>query len=276
MLSEFYYGLIQRIFSQKINRINESVAVMTNNVALDYNRAGNNGSLDVIYQLILDKLLNVAPNSGKVLDISTGNSQILCRLAKNLPNLDFTGIDLSKDMLEIAKNNVTKNNLNNIKLKKHDMFKLDKLNKKYDLIIWTLAMHHCKNETQVIKVINDSLKLLNKDGILFIFDIERPKTKKISLWFANRYNSKFGEYHYKDSLDSYNAAFSYEEFENMIKKSNWKNYIHKDPFNANFFQYAISKTKNKFNRKNKPEFSNFKDRFGYYFLKLNFYLNNRE
>ena len=69
----------------------------------------------------------------EILDIGTGSGCIAISLAKNLPNSKVSALDISKDALEIAKENA---NLNNISIEfiHADIFEYQP-DKKYDVIV---------------------------------------------------------------------------------------------------------------------------------------------
>ena len=68
-----------------------------------------------------------------ILDIGTGSGCIAISLAKNLPNAKVTAIDISKDALEVAKENAKLNNVE-VNFINADIFKY-KSDKKYDVIV---------------------------------------------------------------------------------------------------------------------------------------------
>ena len=68
-----------------------------------------------------------------ILDIGTGSGCIAISLAKNLPNAKVTAIDISKDALEVARENAKLNNVN-IEFVNADIFEYN-FEKKYDIIV---------------------------------------------------------------------------------------------------------------------------------------------
>ena len=69
----------------------------------------------------------------EILDIGTGSGCIAISLAKNLPNAKVSALDISKDALEIAKENAKSNNVD-IEFINADIFEY-KSEKKYDVIV---------------------------------------------------------------------------------------------------------------------------------------------
>ena len=69
----------------------------------------------------------------EILDIGTGSGCIAISLAKNLPNAKVSALDISKDALEVAKENARLNNVN-IEFINADIFEY-KSDKKYDVIV---------------------------------------------------------------------------------------------------------------------------------------------
>ena len=88
----------------------------------------------------------------EILDIGTGSGCIAISLAKNFSNAKVTAIDISKDALEVAKENAKLNNVN-IEFINADIFQY-KSQKKYDVIV--------SNPPYVL----ESEKLLMKKNVL--------------------------------------------------------------------------------------------------------------
>ena len=69
----------------------------------------------------------------EILEIGTGSGCIAISLAKNFPNTKVTALDISKDALEVAKENAKLNNVN-IEFIHADIFEYNS-EKKYDVIV---------------------------------------------------------------------------------------------------------------------------------------------
>ena len=77
------------------------------------------------------------------------------------------GIDLSTKMIELANKN---NNFGNIEYKVMSMNDIDKIDKKFDLVVSSLAIHYIKDYDSLCKKVYN---LLNKEGE-FIFSCGHP------------------------------------------------------------------------------------------------------
>ena len=247
MLSLPLLSLKQKILKQKLARMLEMDMVMFEKEQDEqFSKDGELGSLAILYEIIIDILMKISPHSGNALDVGSGSGQLLSKIALAFPNLNFTGIELSPNMIHYCKKNIQKYDVPNVNIIQKSWYELNKLNnQKYDLITWNLALHHCDTQKQVTEVINDLKNLLNPNGTLFLFDIERPKTGKIALGLCDIFNDKWGSWYYQDSLDSYKAAFSFDEMEEIIKNSNLKNFTHSNPLMANFWQFVYISSQNK-------------------------------
>ncbi len=112
--------------------------------------------------------LNLLPsfNGKRVLDLGCGFGD-LCSLAQNDGASKVVGIDISKNMIEMAKQ---RNDEGKIVFLNKPMEKINELNEKFDYVLSSLAFHYVENFN---KLINDIKNLLNVNGYL-IFSQEHP------------------------------------------------------------------------------------------------------
>ncbi len=117
---------------------------------------------------LIDKVVNlVSVKKPKFLDAGCGMGRTLKYLLdKKIPEEDIFGVDISDEMLSIAKKNVPQ-----VKTLKSDLTKL-KLNEKFDVIICTHVLHYL-GEEDFKKTLRNFYKLLKKGGLLF-FVITHP------------------------------------------------------------------------------------------------------
>ena len=88
-------------------------------------------------EILVEEVINIAKknNAKKILDLCTGSGAIAVSLAKYLPQVEITAIDISNDALKIAKKNAISNNVQNqITFISSDMF-TNLGEEKFDIIV---------------------------------------------------------------------------------------------------------------------------------------------
>lgn len=105
----------------------------------------------------------------RILDIGTGSGCIAITLNKLLNSCDITGIDISSEALDVAKENNISNNTN-VKFIKSDIF--SNVSDKYDVII-SNPPYISYDDTEVMDIVKNNephLALYAKDNGLYFYD----------------------------------------------------------------------------------------------------------
>jgi ubiquinone/menaquinone biosynthesis C-methylase UbiE len=98
-------------------------------------------------------------SKGKILDVGTGPGYLPIKIVKLNQNLKVIGIDISKDMVEIAKSNAEKERVSDkVKFLVNDAKKILFEDSYFDLVISTASLHHWKEPLSVINEIHRVLK----------------------------------------------------------------------------------------------------------------------
>lgn len=86
-------------------------------------------------EVLVEKTIDLAKKTGarNILEIGVGSGAITCSLAIELPNVEFVGVDISKDALKIANRNKGNYGLKNLEFLESDLF--SNIEGKYDIII---------------------------------------------------------------------------------------------------------------------------------------------
>ena len=105
-------------------------------------------------------------------DIGAGTGLFTFQAAK-ITNKDIYALDISDKMLELLKEKIKENNIENIKLKKviSDDLPLD--NDSCDMVIMVTVLHEVSDKEKMIKEIN---RVLKKDGKLMIIEFHKKET----------------------------------------------------------------------------------------------------
>jgi 2-polyprenyl-3-methyl-5-hydroxy-6-metoxy-1,4-benzoquinol methylase len=100
-----------------------------------------------------------------VLDAGCGTGHRMLGLAKNYPQANFTGIDITENSLKIGQKIARSLNITNVKFSQKNLLEIND-RKCYNLIISTGVIHHLINPTLGLKKICDCL---TDDGIILIW-----------------------------------------------------------------------------------------------------------
>ena len=119
-----------------------------------------------IILLLTTECANTFHSGARVLDIACGTGEIIHRLAGRYERVDFTGIDLTNEMLQKAKEKNSQ--LKNVHFKESSADKLSFPDEYFDLIVCTDAFHHFPFPEQTIAEMH---RVLKRDGMVLLVDI---------------------------------------------------------------------------------------------------------
>lgn len=152
----------------------------------------------------------------EVVDLGCGPATLLVEIAKLNPNVQFHGVDLSDQMIAIARGRIEEMGLKNLRISKCDITKLDILkDHSVDAVMSTVALHHFPTFEHLHQCFKQVGRILNPQGSLYIVDFARFKSLKTVIYFA--YLNAKGQppsshLYYLDYERSLRAAFLHEEF----------------------------------------------------------------
>ena len=117
-----------------------------------------------------------------VLDLCTGTATNAIAIAKKNPNAKIVGVDLSKDMLVVAREKVNKENLANVRLYRMDVTQMNFQDESFDKVLLSLVLHETDEELAK-KIIKEAMRVMKPDGELVVTEWERSDNmiKKILL-----------------------------------------------------------------------------------------------
>jgi ubiquinone/menaquinone biosynthesis C-methylase UbiE len=264
------FFLRQRLLRQRLERIPEPHLIMASEVQdREFNLAARRSGLAISYELVLNSVMKLAPLEGRALDIGCGSAQLLLRIARHMPGVHFTGIDMSDAMLALAEKNRVEQGLENVTFQRHDMFQLDRLPRRsFDLVTSNNVLHHCEDDRQALTLLDGLAGVQADGGTVFLFDLCRMKTEELLITLLDYTAKDHGDYFYNDTYDSYGAAYSYRELASLLHRSKLRDYRHVCPLFGNIIQVVYSsKTRN---RKVRPEsyLINGEQRLDWFMLRL--------
>ncbi len=133
----------------------------------------------------------------KVMDIGAGTGILDIMLAPYVK--EIVAFDLSEGMLNVFKEKIEKNNINNIRIYKHDILSEGFPEKDFDLIITSMTFHHLDDPIEVLKKLKEYLKT---GGYIAVIDLYKED----------------GTFH-SDNTDVKHFGFDEKDVENWLKET---------------------------------------------------------
>lgn len=178
-----------------------------------------------------------------VLDIGCGNG----RIADFFEYKSYTGIDISKNLIEIAKKRATQNatprkagcdkdakqTTNNVQFKVGNFTDLPS-SKKFDLIISIAVFHHLPSGSLRVKALKEVKKIMKNKGLLIfsVWNLYQDRYKKQRMAALLRSILTFGIFHPRDLFipwkkglqkrERYYYAFKENEVVALLRKTDFK------------------------------------------------------
>jgi ubiquinone/menaquinone biosynthesis C-methylase UbiE len=170
-----------------------------------------------LHQCFVYSVLNLGLSSGRILDIGTGSGRIPINIARLCQEFDITAIDMSENMLAIAKKNSTANGTDNrIEFKVADAKQLPFQDNTFDMVISHVTLHHIPNPLSMLKEVN---RVLKPGGGILIRDLKRPANPLMLSLYVNIFGKNSNKFQRKLYRDSLKASFSQKEFQQMLADS---------------------------------------------------------
>jgi ubiquinone/menaquinone biosynthesis C-methylase UbiE len=135
---------------------------------------------------VLRQLRKYRPE-GTLLDAGCGPGYLDRAIAMKYPQLKIIGIDVSKEMLELATRQASSSKVNSrISYQEADVQKLPFKNDSMDFVVSTLSMHHLARPEEAL---GEIFRILKPRGQLFIFDLRRDTPE--ALFYLIRFVQRF-------------------------------------------------------------------------------------
>ncbi len=153
-------------------------------VAVLYDRVATPGLRQFHRKVALEVASSL--KSGRVLDVGTGPGHLLVEIARQNPDLELTGCDLSRKMLKIAKQSIepvatvcagpastapvstTAETNPGVRLVRADVQNLPFSDNTFDLVVSTLSIHHWHDPARGIR---ECLRVTAPGGRCWIYDL---------------------------------------------------------------------------------------------------------
>ena len=123
---------------------------------------------------VLSQIILYKP-TGKLVDVGCGSGNLIVQIAERLLNLDLIGVDISAEVLELAKKRAFENDLKErIEFKLGSVENMPFPDNSIDFLVSTISLHHWQDP---VRAFNEFFRVLRENGTLLIFDFRRDTRK---------------------------------------------------------------------------------------------------
>lgn len=180
--------------------------------AKNYDKGLSNFFFEINNNKTID-FIGYRDNKLKILDVGCGTGNLLINLHNKNPNIKLIGIDISKEMIRVAKSKTEK--LKNINFEMGDANNLPFENEYFDYVVCSNSLHHHPHALTSIK---EMTRVLKKNGRLIIVDgFTNCCLRKIYFWIIRKIQGEEDVH-----------RFSKIEMLNLFKQFDYKNIVHKN------------------------------------------------
>ena len=164
----------------------------------------------------------------RVIDLGCGPATQLSQIAAMNPEIEFTGLDMSEEMLRHARLHVTELGLDNIDFLLGDITALHQFDSgSIDGVISTVSLHHLPTHEHLDKCFAEINRVLTPEGSLYLADFGRLKSLKSVIFFAYMNRGRDAHQLLLDYERSLRAAFLPSDFTQLARD--------RLPLNVEFF-----------------------------------------
>lgn len=167
-------------------------------------------------QAFVDRLIALG-GFGSMLDIGTGPGHIPLLLCDQLPRARVVGIDLSRNMLDVAeKHRAASPHAERIEFHRADAKGLDFEDGSFDTVCSNTILHHIPDPHPFLA---EAKRVLRPDGCLFIRDLMRPTSTDELEHLVKTYAAECTPYQRQLFRDSLHAAFTPGELREIADRA---------------------------------------------------------
>jgi tRNA (cmo5U34)-methyltransferase len=138
-------------------------------------------------ELVTEAAAAANPNARTVLDVGCGAGNYTLKLLERLPGLEVTLIDLSKPMLERARDRVRQAASAPITCIQGDIRTVELGEGSFDIVLAAAVLHHLRSDEEWSAVFGKLHAALRGGGSIWIFDLVESEIPQVEAMMRERY-----------------------------------------------------------------------------------------
>lgn len=125
--------------------------------------------------------------SGQCLDVAIGTADLSIELARQLPDLTITGIDLSTEMMRLGEKKVIEKGLQNrISFQETSALDMPFADATFDVVTCGFGI---RNFSDLDRGLREMIRVLKEGGVMLVLEFSYPENKTVA-WFYDLYFSR--------------------------------------------------------------------------------------
>ncbi len=153
---------------------------------------------EISLELITEASKRIIPNAQNILDIGCGAGNYTLKMLTKIADLNCTLVDLSKPMLDKAKERVSTKTSNAVVTIQRDVREVYLKENSFDIILAGAVLHHLRDDNDWETTFQKLYNLLKPGGCLMISDLITQETEAVNEYTWERYGA------YLESIDGKN------------------------------------------------------------------------
>ena len=146
-------------------------------------------------ELLTEASKRINPKAQYLLDIGCGAGNYSLKMLTKIADLNCTLVDLSKPMLDKAKERVSTKTTNTVEIIQGDIREVDLKDNNFDIILAGAVLHHLRDDNDWKTTFDKLFRLLKPGGCLMISDLITQETSAVNEYTWERYGD------YLESVD---------------------------------------------------------------------------
>ncbi|MEM9346327.1 MAG: class I SAM-dependent methyltransferase [Planctomycetota bacterium] len=134
---------------------------------------GQSATIDapLCLELVAEAASLVTPDAKSILDIGCGAGNFTLKLLQRFKGADATLIDLSRPMLDRARQRIGQVNAGRVQAIQGDVREIELGDQQFDVVIAAAVLHHLRSEWEWSAVCNKIFNTIGPGGSFWIFDL---------------------------------------------------------------------------------------------------------
>lgn len=173
--------------------------------------------LAILHNGFIETVINSSPEEGNFLEVGCGTGRISIGIAKYTNNIELNGIDLSENMLNVARENARDEKVDQkVNFQIGDAKNIPFEDNMFDAVFCHNMLHHLPDP---ISVVLEMKRVIKDDGAILIRDLKRIRSILIPL-HIHILGLPYNQLMKKEYRDSIKAALSVDEWEELFILAN--------------------------------------------------------